>query len=64
MVLVTHHVEEIPPGTTHALVLGGGRVVASGPIDDALTSGTLSTAFDFPIELGRDGARWWCRAHP
>jgi iron complex transport system ATP-binding protein len=64
MVLVTHHVEEIPPGTTHALVLGEGRVVASGPIDDALTSGTLSTAFDFPIELGRDGARWWCRALP
>jgi len=63
-VLVTHHVEEIPPGTTHALVLGGGRVVASGPIEGALTSGTLSTAFDFPIELGRDGARWWARAHP
>ena len=33
MVLVTHHVEEIPPGTTHALVLGGGRVVAGGPIE-------------------------------
>ncbi|HEY3721846.1 MAG TPA: ATP-binding cassette domain-containing protein, partial [Acidimicrobiia bacterium] len=64
MVLVTHHVEEIPPGTTHALVLGGGRVVASGPIDGALTTGTLSTAFDFPVELGRAGARWWCRAHP
>jgi iron complex transport system ATP-binding protein len=64
IVLVTHHVEEIPPGTTHALVLGGGRVVASGPIEDALTTESLSTAFDFPIELGRDGARWWCRAHP
>jgi iron complex transport system ATP-binding protein len=64
MVLVTHHVEEIPPGTTHALVLGGGQVVASGPIDGALTTGTLSTAFDFPVELGRAGARWWCRAHP
>jgi iron complex transport system ATP-binding protein len=64
LVLVTHHVEEIPPGTTHALVLGGGRVVASGLIEDALTTGSLSAAFDFPIELGRDGARWWCRAHP
>jgi iron complex transport system ATP-binding protein len=64
MILVTHHVEEIPPGTTHALVLAGGRVVASGPIDAALTTDTLSTAFDFPIELGRDGPRWWARAHP
>ena len=64
MILVTHHVEEIPPGTTHALVLAGGRVVTSGPIADALTTEALSTAFDFPVELGRDGARWWCRAHP
>ena len=64
MVLVTHHVEEIPPGTTHALVLGGSRIVASGPIRDALTTDSLSAAFDFPVELGRDGDRWWCRAHP
>lgn len=64
IVLVTHHVEEIPPGTTHALVMAGGRVVASGPIDDALTTETLCNAFDFPIEIGRDGARWWARAHP
>ena len=64
IVLVTHHVEEIPPGTTHALVLAGGRVVSAGPIDDALTPTSLSAAFDFPVELGRDGDRWWARAHP
>ncbi len=64
MILVTHHVEEIPPGTTHTLVLAGGRVVTSGPIAEALTTASLSTAFDFPVELGRDAARWWCRAHP
>jgi iron complex transport system ATP-binding protein len=64
VVLVTHHVEEIPPGTTHALVLAGGRVVACGPIVDALTADTLTRAFDFPIELGHDGDRWSARAHP
>jgi iron complex transport system ATP-binding protein len=64
MILVTHHVEEIPPGTTHALVLAGGRVITSGPIEHALTTEALSTAFDFPVELGQEGARWWCRAHP
>jgi iron complex transport system ATP-binding protein len=62
MVLVTHHVEEIPEATTHALVLGAGRVVAAGPIADALTADALSIAFDLPVELSRDGARWSARA--
>ena len=62
--LVTHHVEEIPPGITHALIASAGRVLAAGPIDEVLSAVTLSTAFDFPIELGRDGDRWWARAHP
>ena len=68
IVLVTHHVEEIPPGTTHALVLGEGRVVASGPIEAALTADALSTAFAFPVDLTREatpvGPRWTARAHP
>ncbi|MGZ4734338.1 MAG: ABC transporter ATP-binding protein [Acidimicrobiia bacterium] len=64
IILVTHHVEEIPPGTTHALVIAEGRVVTSGSIADALTSEALSAAFDFPVELGRDGSRWSARAHP
>jgi iron complex transport system ATP-binding protein len=63
-VLVTHHVEEIPPGTTHALVLGKGHVVASGPIESTLTTDALSTAFAFPIDLTHDGDRWTARAHP
>jgi iron complex transport system ATP-binding protein len=67
-VLVTHHVEEIPPGTTHALVLGKGRVVASGPIESTLTPDALSTAFAFPVDLTREatpsGPRWTARAHP
>ena len=61
LVLVTHHVEEIPPGTTHALVLGGGRVVAAGAIDNALTSATIGAAFGLAVEIGRDGDRWWAR---
>ncbi len=57
IVLVTHHVEEIVPGFTHGLLLGAGRVVAHGPLADALTSATLTRAFGAPIELVRDGAR-------
>ncbi len=64
MVLVTHHVEEIPPGTSHALVISGGRAIGAGPIDAVLTTGSLSEAFDFPVEVARDGNRWWARAHP
>jgi len=64
LVLVTHHVEEIPPGVTHALVLTEGRVVASGPIDTALTADTIGAAFGLSVTLGRDGDRWWCRARP
>ncbi len=64
IVLVTHHVEEIPPGTTHALVLSGGRVVAQGAIEETLTAASLSAAFDFPIDLARDGERWRARARP
>jgi iron complex transport system ATP-binding protein len=63
MVLVTHHVEEIPPGTTHALVLGFGRVVAAGPVEDALTSKTVGEAFGLPVEVTRVGTRWSARAH-
>jgi iron complex transport system ATP-binding protein len=54
--LVTHHVEEIPPGFTHVLLLRGGRVVASGPIEEALTGPTLSDTYGLPLVLdARDG---------
>ena len=54
--LVTHHVEEIPPGFTHVLLLRGGRVVAAGPLAQALTAQTLSQAFGLPLALdARDG---------
>ena len=62
MVLVTHHVEEIPPGFTHVLLLKQGRVVAAGPIDQALTAKTLSETFDLPLSLDHRDGRWSARA--
>jgi iron complex transport system ATP-binding protein len=61
MVLVTHHVEEIPPGFTHALLLGDGRAVASGLIDDVLTGENLSTTFGQDLMLERSGDRFFAR---
>ncbi len=61
IVLVTHHVEEIPPGFGHALLLRAGRPVASGPIAQALTSETLSRAFDQPLRLAASDGRFHAR---
>jgi iron complex transport system ATP-binding protein len=61
-VLVTHHVEEIPVGITHALLLKGGKLVAAGPVDDTLTAEHLSATFDLPLELSRTDGRWAARA--
>ena len=52
-VLVTHHVDEIPPGTTHALLLKNGRAIAQGTLGEALTADTLSECFDMPLALER-----------
>ncbi|MFZ5850009.1 MAG: ABC transporter ATP-binding protein [Actinomycetota bacterium] len=62
LVLVTHHVEEIPPGFTHALLLRRGRVVSAGPVAAALSAATLSETFALPLRLHHDGARWSARA--
>jgi iron complex transport system ATP-binding protein len=62
LVLVTHHVEEIPVGFTHALLLKNGRVVSAGPIAEALTTATLAACFGIPLELTRTGDRWTARA--
>lgn len=61
LILITHHVEEIPSGFTHALVIAQGRVAASGPIRSVLTGETLSAAFSFPIEVSHDGGRFFAR---
>ena len=61
-VLVTHHVEEIPAGFTHALLLRGGRVQSAGPIDDVLTGAALSDLFGLPLVLDVAGDRYAARA--
>ena len=61
MVLVTHHVEEIPQGFTHALLLREGRAVASGLIDDVITAENLSAAFRQAIVLDRVDGRYFAR---
>ena len=61
-VLVTHHLEEIPPSTTHAALLREGRVVAAGAIGDVLTCVNLSECFGLRVECRHDGERWGARA--
>ncbi|MEI2731187.1 MAG: ABC transporter ATP-binding protein [Dermatophilaceae bacterium] len=58
MVLVTHHVEEIPPGFTDVLLLRAGRVVAAGPLVPTLTAANLSATFGLPLVVHRHGDRW------
>ena len=57
-VLVTHHVEEIPPGYGHGLLLRGGRVVAAGLLDDVLTDENLSATFGLPLAVQRRRGRY------
>ena len=58
-VLVTHHIEELPAATSHALLLRAGRVVAGGPSEAVLTSELISACFDYPLTITRQpGGRW------
>lgn len=61
IVLVTHHVEEIPAGFTNGLVLRAGQAVAAGRIGDVLTDEVLSRAFDLPIAVSHRDGRAWAR---
>ena len=61
-VLVTHHVEEVPVGVTHALLIARGRVVASGPVDEVLRDGPLSESFGLALSVHRWAGRWSARA--
>jgi iron complex transport system ATP-binding protein len=61
-VLVTHHVEEIPIGITHALLLKAGELVAAGPLRDTLTAANLTTTFDLGLSLTVDNGRFAARA--
>lgn len=63
-VLVSHHVEEIPPGFTHALLLREGRVVDSGPVEDVVTAESLSETFGMPLVLTHADDRYAARRRP
>lgn len=61
-ILVTHHLEELPSTTSHALLVSDGHIVAAGPAGDVLRTATVSAAFDHPIEVRSDDGRWTARA--
>jgi iron complex transport system ATP-binding protein len=62
VILVTHHLEELPPDTSHALLLHQGRQLAAGPAAEVLTSELVSACFDHPVAVGRHAGRWICTA--
>ena len=61
-VLVTHHLEEIPGGITHALLLNHGHIIAAGPIDQTLTDENLSRTYEMPLKLRHEDGRWSARS--
>jgi iron complex transport system ATP-binding protein len=63
-VLVSHHVEEIPPGFTHALFLREGRIVDAGPIEEVVTAETLTSTYAMPLMLSREDDRFAARRRP
>lgn len=58
MAMVTHHIEEIPAGFTHALLLQDGTVVARGEIESTLTSEAISETFRYPLKVTREDGRF------
>jgi iron complex transport system ATP-binding protein len=61
-VLVTHHVEEVPEGFTHAILLRRGAVLAAGRLPEVFTEPNLSKCFGVPLIIERREARWSARA--
>ena len=61
VVLVSHHVEEVPPGFTHVLMLREGGVVVAGPLEQVMTEQTLSETFGMPLQLQYADGRWAAR---
>lgn len=61
LILVSHHVEEIPAHATHGLLLKDGRNLAAGRLRDVLTEDQLSELYDYPCKVGMDNGRYWLR---
>ena len=62
VVTVTHHLEELPVSTTHALLLRAGSVIAAGPVADVLADELLSACFGVTVHVSRRDGRWAARA--
>lgn len=62
LVLVTHHLEEIPPGVTHVLLLANGEAISSGPIDVTMNDENLSRCYGIPVRLSSVDGRWMATA--
>jgi len=60
--IITHHLEEVPQGSTHALLLNDGEVVAQGKIKEVLTSENLSKAYGIDISVREEDGRFFARA--
>lgn len=60
-VVISHHLEELAPTTSHALLLRAGAIVAAGPVDEVLTDGLVSETFSIPVEIRRVDRRWTAR---
>ena len=64
MLMVTHHVEEIPPGFTHVLMIRQGKVLTAGPLETEMTSANLSRCFGLPLVVEQRGDRWTASGLP
>ena len=62
ILLITHEIEEIAPGFTHAALMKDGGMVTAGPIEEVLTAQNLTETFGLPLDVGRSDNRWWARA--
>jgi iron complex transport system ATP-binding protein len=62
MLLATHHLEEVPPSTTHAALLRSARIVGAGAVEDVLTPDLLTACFGVEVDVGRRNGRWWAAA--
>jgi iron complex transport system ATP-binding protein len=61
-ILVTHHIEEIPVGTTHALLIKNGVIAVSGPVEQVITSEHISAVFETSIDVSANSGRFFARA--
>lgn len=61
-ILVTHHLEELPESTTHAALIGDGKILAAGAATEVLTTELVSECFAYPIKIEHDEGRWRARA--